>query len=52
MRLSFIMPCLLLMLSGCNWTSQLDRDAGLCIVLTKTAGGACTVTIPPASATP
>ena len=38
---------ILVILSGCNWTSQLDRDAGFCVVISKTSGAACNVDIKP-----
>lgn len=34
-------------LTGCNFTQQLDRDAGACIIIPKDAGGSCTVTLNP-----
>ena len=47
MKLYASLAALALSLVGCNWTSQLDRDAGACVILSK-QGGECTVTIPAA----
>lgn len=38
---------LTLAVAGCNWSGQIDRDFGACVVLAKD-GGRCTVTIPQA----
>jgi len=47
MKLYLSLAALALALAGCNWTSQLDRDAGACIVLPKDGGASCTVTVMP-----
>lgn len=52
MKRRLFVLCFLAALPGCNWTSQLDRDAGFCIVLAKAAGAACSVTIPPSPTVP
>jgi hypothetical protein len=39
------------LLAGCNWSGQIDRDFGACVVLAKD-GARCSVAIPAAKKEP